>query len=230
MEDEMTLDLSKVIELFKKSKLLIIGTTLAFAIITAIIVFFVIKPTYEATSSVVVKTNSDSKDVRANDELQAAINSQKLVKTYAQIGTSRTVLQEVIDNLKLDMNTKELQGKIELTPTVDTQMLNISVKDSSPYVAYKIANEFDKVFLDECKNKYNIGQLEILDKPILPEKPIKPNKKLDVALGFIIGLMLSVGIVFLKEYMNKTLQSEEDIERYLDLPVIGVIPKIREAK
>ena len=227
MEDEMTLDLGKVIEIFKKSKLIIIGITVIFTIITATLVFFVIKPTYEATSSVVVKTNSDSKDIRANDELQAAINSQKLVKTYAQIGISRTVLQKVIDNLNLDLNTKELKEKIELTPAVDTQMFNISVKDSSPYAAYKIANEFDKVFLNECKTKYNIGQLEILDTPILPIKPIKHNKKLDVALGFMIGFMFSIGIVFLKEYMNKTLQSEEDVEKYLDLPVIGIIPKIK---
>ena len=62
----------------------------------------------------------------------------------------------------------------------------------------------------------------------MPEKPIKPKKALNVAIAFFLGLMASVGLTFIIEYMDSTIKTEEDINKYLELPVIGIIPKNAE--
>ena len=65
-----------------------------------------------------------------------------------------------------------------------------------------------------------------MDKAIVPINAISPNKKLNIAIAFFIGLMVSLGIVFLLEYVDNTIKTESDVEKYLGLPVLGVIPKM----
>jgi protein tyrosine kinase modulator len=71
---------------------------------------------------------------------------------------------------------------------------------------------------------YPDGQIKIMDTAKVPTQPIKPNKKLNVAIAFLLGLMISVGLSFLLEYMDNTIKTQEDIEKLLEVPVIGNIP------
>ncbi|SHE83545.1 YveK family protein [Clostridium fallax] len=227
MEDEITLDICKIMNLLKKNKKLIIFITAIFTTIVTVTVFFIIKPTFETKSTLVIKS-SNFKENEYFDELQAAIDSQKIVKTYGKIGESRTVRKQIIDNLNLNLKVEDFDKKIEILPLVDTQILEITVIDTDPNLVYRIAEEFNKIFIKECEDKYNVGKLEVLDKPIWPIDPVKPNKKLNVFLGFIVGLVLSIITVLVKENINQKLKTEEDIEKYLKLPVIAVIPEIKE--
>jgi len=66
--------------------------------------------------------------------------------------------------------------------------------------------------------------VQIIDKAIAPEKPIKPKKTLNVVIAAILGLFVGTGLAFASEYMNKTVRTAEDVRQYLDLPVLGNIP------
>jgi uncharacterized protein involved in exopolysaccharide biosynthesis len=70
----------------------------------------------------------------------------------------------------------------------------------------------------------DVSNIRITEKAVLPTFPVSPNKKRNVVLGIIIGLMIGIGISFLWEYLDRSLRTEEDIHRYLDLPVLSVIP------
>jgi uncharacterized protein involved in exopolysaccharide biosynthesis len=70
-----------------------------------------------------------------------------------------------------------------------------------------------------------LGDIRIIDNALAPEAPIKPNKKLNLAIGGILGLMLGVMLVFFMEYIDNTIKNTEDVERILKLPILGVIPK-----
>lgn len=69
------------------------------------------------------------------------------------------------------------------------------------------------------------GDIIIIDKALAPDEPIKPNKKLNLAIGGILGLMAGVMLAFFGEYMDNTIKNTEDVERILNLPILGVIPK-----
>jgi capsular polysaccharide biosynthesis protein len=60
--------------------------------------------------------------------------------------------------------------------------------------------------------------------------PVRPNKKLNLILSVIFGLMIGIGCSFLWEYLDRSLHTEEDVRRYLDLPVLSVIPLADEVK
>ena len=68
-----------------------------------------------------------------------------------------------------------------------------------------------------------------MDKAVLPDKPVKPNIKLNIAIAFFIGLMASVGLVFVLEYLDRTIKTEEEVEKYLELPVIATIPRYKNS-
>ena len=72
--------------------------------------------------------------------------------------------------------------------------------------------------------KINISNIRITDKAVLPNAPVRPNKLMNIILSIIFGLMTGIGVSFLWEYLDRTLRTEEDIQRYLDLPVLSVVP------
>ena len=85
-----------------------------------------------------------------------------------------------------------------------------------------------KSTLLRCLNgleSYDTGSIQVMDGAKIPQRPIKPNKTLNVAIAFFIGLVASLGLTFALEYMDSTLKTEENINRYLDIPVIGIIPR-----
>jgi len=70
----------------------------------------------------------------------------------------------------------------------------------------------------------DVSNIRITEKAVLPRLPVRPNKKRNLMLGVIFGLMIGIGLSFLREYLDRTLHTEEDVEKYLGLPVLSVIP------
>lgn len=225
-QEEMTLDIGEIFEVIKKRKKIILIITLLSVIIASGLSFFVIAPTYESKISIVIgKTPSGDKK---QDEYSDIMMYQNLVKTYAKIAQSRVVAQETIDTLGLDVDAEILQKQVTITPQADTQIIEIKVQNKSPQDAMNIVNTLSETFIEESKRIYPDGNVQVIDKAVLPENPVKPNKKINIAISFFLGIMVSLGLAFLLEYMDNTIKTESDIERYLGIPVIGIIPKNNE--
>ncbi len=71
-----------------------------------------------------------------------------------------------------------------------------------------------------------ISTATVIDKALTPLDPIKPNKRKNLALGFVLGIMLGVGLVFLLDYMDQTIKTSDDVRDRLGLNVLGIIPRI----
>ena len=219
---EETIDLREYFGIIKKRFWIIALITVVGAVISGLISFFVLQPVYETKTTLIVDTNQ-------NEETQTVTGdqfsvSQKLAVTYGEIIKSRTVLEPVIKNLKLDETYEELAQKITVSPVKDTQIISISVQDTNPKKARDIANQIPKVFTKEVKRITNANGVEVIDKAITPINPIKPNKVMNVAIAAILGMMIGLFIVFLLEYMDNKIKTPQDIEKHLGLPVLGVIP------
>jgi polysaccharide biosynthesis transport protein len=70
------------------------------------------------------------------------------------------------------------------------------------------------------------SNIRVVDEAVAPHKPARPNLPLNLALAFVLGLGLGVGGAFLQEHLDNSLKSSEDIERYLGLPALGLIPSV----
>lgn len=74
------------------------------------------------------------------------------------------------------------------------------------------------------------NNVTLLDHAITPLRPIKPNKRLNLMLGAMFGLLMGVGTAFFLDYLDNTLRSPEDVEKYLHLTTLAVVPKYSEAE
>ena len=219
---EETIDLREYFSIIKKRFWIIALITTLFVSISGIISFFVLKPVYEAKTSLIVNTEKTQEtQVITGDQFSV---TQKLAVTYGEIIKSRIVLEEVIKNLNLKTSYEGLAGQITVSPVKDTQIIGISVQDTNKERAKNIANEIPKVFTEEAKRITKANDVQVIDKAISPKSPIKPNKTMNMAISLVLGVMVGLFVVFLIEYLDNKIKSIQDIEKNLGLSVIGVIP------
>ena len=230
MDEGMDINLEEYLVIIKERLWLIIAVTFSVVVIAGILSFFVIKPTYQATTSIIVgKPQSSTVNGTETTQLNDLVMYQNLIKTYSEIAKSTLVAQGVYDKLGGSVSILNIEKAITVTPGTGTQILTITGKGKSAQQAYDITNAASEAFVTSAKDVFPTGgDLQTMDKAVVPLLPVSPNKKLNIAIAFFLGLMVSVGIVFLLEYLDNTIKSENDIEKYLKLPVLGTIPKIIE--
>ena len=219
---EETIDLREYFAIIKKRFWIIALITVVAMVVSGVISFFMLSPVYEAKSTLIVNTEKNEEtQMITGDQFTV---TQKLAVTYGEIIKSRTVLEDVISNLKLDSKYEQLAGQITVSPVKDTQIISISVQDTNPKKARDIANEIPKVFEKEVKRITKANDIQVIDKAILPQGAIKPNKMMNVAIAAVLGMMIGLFVVFLLEYLDNKIKTPQDIEKHLGLSVIGVIP------
>jgi capsular polysaccharide biosynthesis protein len=224
-------ELQEYLQILKKRWLLILIITLAAASVSAAVSFFVIKPTYKADISVIIgKTDTNAVGSSQTANYNDVLMYQKLVKTYSELAKSRTVAEHAINSLGLGITPAALKEMISVTPKGDTEFLTISVTSKNAEQAMNIANQLAKSLKEVSLNVKKTDNVSILDSALLPTSQASPRPMLNTAIAFFLGLMVSVGLVFLLEYLDSTVKTQDDIEKLLGVPVIGVIPYVTDVK
>ncbi|MEH7308188.1 YveK family protein [Neobacillus drentensis] len=225
---EETISLKELLETLKKRLLLIVSITVIAAIISGVVSYFFLTPIYQASTQILVNQKKSEQLYSAN-EVQTNL---QLINTYNVIITSPAILDIVSKELDLNMTATELKGKITVGSETNSQVVNLSVQDENAKVAAQIANKTAEVFKQEIAKIMKVDNVTILAKADVGENPspIKPQPLLNVAIAIVVGLMAGVGIAFLLEYFDNTIKNEQDIEKVLGLPVLGVIALIDDQK
>lgn len=204
---------------------MIAAVTVSAAVISAVFSFFIIKPVYEAKSTMVISKSAASDDKNDTMQYNDLMMYDKLVKTYAVLAKSNLITGEAVRKSGINITYSGLQDKLTVTPGNDTQTLEFSVRDNDPETAMKLTNMLAEVFVDDVKTIMNTQDtVKIMDEAILPKSPVRPRKLLNIAIAGFLGLMVSVGVAFLMEHLDNTIKTEDDVEKYLGLTVLASIP------
>ena len=111
-----------------------------------------------------------------------------------------------------------------MNPIVETEIIEITVNDENPKLATDIANEVSKVSIKNVQDIMKIDNVQVIDQAELPKGPVKPNKFMNIVIAAILGFMIGIAVIFLREYLDNTIKTPNDVEKYLDLSTIGIIP------
>ena len=219
--EEQVISLSEIFEALKKRWIMIATITIIATIISGILSFFVIKPTYETSTKVFIgKEESNLEGYNSND-IQMY---QKLLQTYAEAVRTNEVIKAAIENTSSSLSVSDVKSDLTVIPISDTQILQIKYQNGDPSEAKEILENITNQFVILAKELVTNGNVKVIEEVQLPQNPVAPNKKMNIAIAFLLGLMVSVGIVFLLEYLDSTYKNKGQLERDLDIPVIGVIP------
>ena len=224
MEEE--LDLKQYWEIIRKRWKLVVAIPLIAAMISAGVSLFILPRTYEAVTTLIVG-QQPAKMQQSNQmiDYNQLLANQQLAKTYAMIAKSRSLEENVINNLDLATTYDKLDKKIIVDSVDNTEVIEIKVDYNSPILAANIANDLASEFSQAAIKIDKVDSVSVVDKAVPPEKPISPKKTLNVLIAFVVGLMVSLGIAFLLEYLDNTFRTTSEVEKYLGLPVLGIIPK-----
>lgn len=181
------------------------------------------KPIYQANTTVVIAKSDGVDGVAATlNDINA---SQKLVTTYGEIAKSELVLNQVIENLKLNMSVKALGKNLSIKPVDDTSILSITARDLNPRLAAMIANEIAMVFSKQVTEIYKIDNVKQLSVAVTPENPSNNTLNRDIILAVVISVAIVAGFAFVRFYLDDTVKHSDDVEKNLGMSTAGSILK-----
>lgn len=226
----MELDLKDYLKMIRKRLWLILIVVAASTLATGIVSFFFLQPVYEASTKLIVnKSNSQGgiDQLSLND-----INfNLRLIDTYKEVIKTSAIMEKVIqEHPEFQLTAEELIKKIRISSVNNSQVMTLAVQDISYEKAVSMVNAVSQVFQREIPSIMKVDNVSILDeaKAKAGVAPVKPNPKLNVAISFVVSLMLALGVVFLLEYLDDTIKTEQDVEEILGLPTLSVITKLKD--
>ncbi len=217
-EDEIDL-VELMYRLLEKWKIIVLACILG-ALIAGVYTICFVTPMYTATSKLYVVNAKDSA-INLSD-LQIG---NYLASDYTEVFSNWHVHEMVLERLGLDYTYSQLSNMVSVTNPQDTRILYVAVQSSDPQEAKDLADTYAQVAREFIAVKMDTEQPNIFEEALLPSRPSSPNKSKNVLLGFVIGLVLSCGIIVVQFLMDDRLRSADDIEKYVQLPTLGVMPK-----
>ena len=222
MENNEYMDMKKILNIISSKKIFIALIILLSLVVGYFYSYYYKKPQYNSSVTVLL-TGDEAQGEKQVTQTDLNLNSG-LISTYGSIAKSANVLSKVIENLGLDISVKNLQKNLTVAEIKNTQFLKITVENSNPETAMKIANEISTVFVEQIKTIYNIQNINIIDTAEISNTPCNINHIKDMAIALMAGIFASGVLILILYILDDTIKSEKDIPVNLKLETIGTIP------
>ncbi|HJA06737.1 MAG TPA: protein-tyrosine kinase [Candidatus Mediterraneibacter pullicola] len=219
--EELTIDLAELFSvLWSKIYLIIlVGLIAALAAFAGTKIF--ITPEYTSSTSMYMLTRSQSGGTITSSDLQTGT---QLTQDYMEMVKSRSVLEQVISVLNLDMSTQELSSSVTTENKTNTRILTISVSNEDPELVQEIANTLRETVSVKIREIMEIDAVNTIEEANLPSAPSSPNVMRNTMLGGILGVLITAGILVIIFLFDDTIKTPDDVEHYLGLNVLTSIP------
>lgn len=208
----------------------IVSFVVVFAAVAA--VTFVMPPKYTATAELFATYTGQSGETQSTSEMASGASYLTTqIKTYPELVKTESVLNPVISDLGLDMTVKELSSVVTATNPTNTYMIDIAVEVGDPKQAADIANSVAKNFSTQISSDlYTTGgkispiKLTVVQQAQVPTSQSSPNVPLYLAAGFVLGIIVAIGVALLKDILNTKVDTSDDVRDITHASSIGSIP------
>jgi capsular polysaccharide biosynthesis protein len=178
-------------------------------------------PVYESSMRLLVQP--------ARTDFGQAQAAKTLLRGYVEWMRSRYRAEAVIDHLQLDMVRDQLLADVTIASDDSSYLIMVNVENTDPDVANNIARTWGDLLI-QWQTEKNAGlqkadriEIERIDDP--QAGLARPQTKINTAAGVVFGALIGLILVFLFEWIESgIIRRNEDVERYLNIPVIGSIP------
>ena len=221
---EITIDLLPIFKALWSKLWLILLVGAIFAGIAFGATKLFIKPTYRCSFTAYVNNQHDRESLSIQD-----INAGKqLVDTYVTVIRSNRILEEAAKNAAPYIGQIIPVGTLKKMVTTsiqgDTEVIAVYVEHTDPETAYILANAISNTAPTFMSEIIEGSSMKIIDAPMHPDNPYKPNYTRYTLLGFLFGALLVIIKVIIDTVRDDTVKNEHDLEERFSLPILGVIP------
>ena len=224
-DDIIEINLGELFSVLLARAFLIISAGVFFALAGLFLSKFVIHPVYESTTKIYILNKEENQTVTYSD---VQISTQ-LTQDYAELIKSRYVLEEVIQRLNLiDTTYDDLSDVLRVDTPSDTRIVAITAKDEDPLMAMKIANCIREVASEHITNVMDIDAINVAETANVPTKKSSPSVARWTVIAGFLGAVLIAFFVVLGYLLDDTIKSNDDVERYLGMSTLALIPLTTE--
>ena len=224
-KQEREVDVKRVVNAVWRRKWLVCVAAFMAAIITLLGTLFFVKPKYESSAMFYVNNSSISVGGTSLDLTNSGLSASKsLVKSYIIILKTRSTLEAVIDYAGVDQTYESLEKMITAASVDDTEIFKVTVTSTDPVEAEKIANAITYILPKQIDTTIVGSTAKVVDLPIVPRDPSAPSYRNNTLIAFILGLVLSVSVIVVREIFDVTIREESDITEGQDYPILASVP------
>lgn len=224
-DEYYSIDLTHILKCLVRRLWVIILCGILAAAVGFSISAFVIDPTY--SSYVKLYVNNSSLSIGSTSiSLSELTAAQSLVKTYGEILDSRSTLERVIEKSGVDYTWKELSDMIKYSSSNDTEIMKVTVTSNDPYEASKIANTIAEVLPVKISEVIDGTSMKVVDNAIPDLDKVAPSITSYTAIGLMLGVIASAGIIVVIALMDGTVHDDEYVLRTYDYPILGRVPDL----
>lgn len=216
---ENEIDLLQIFYLLRSKLLMLCLFAVLFGAIGFSYTQFGVTPMYSSTAQLYILTQSTSLTSLADIQI-----GTQLTQDYMELIKSRPVIEEVIENLGLDDDYEQVLEQLAVDNPSDTRILKITVTSEEPQMSKKIADELAEV------SKKSISQIMCTDEPsvvaygYVSDEPVNVHVVKSTVIGAMLGVLIVAAFVIVHYLLNDTVQTSEDVEKYLGLNTLAAIP------
>lgn len=222
MEEEISLvEIGQT--LIKRWKLLVFLPILAAAIAYLVSSYF-FTPEYESQATLIVLPFTE-RTIEGDVVRHDVASTRQVVQSTRELTLAHDSMQQIAGELNLPYGAGELRSRIEIDVG---DVTTIKVTDTNPHRAQQIANHVTDVLMEYIIDFAQLENVQLLNPAQLPTSPVNDRTTLNMAVAFVLALMISVALAFLFEHLDNTIKTSEDVQKYLGVPVLGVIPEFEE--
>ncbi len=189
---------------------------------------YYIIPTYSSRGSLYVTNNAMQRSQNVN--LTDIATSQQLALTCIELLTSDTFLTSVQETSKLPYTLNEIKSMVTLKPMNETEIIEVRVQSHDAEHSQILVSAVLEGAQEEITRIIQAGNVKVIDEAKLPTAPSSPNVVQNVAIGFLLGAIISMGLVFMIDVFDSRIKIEGDLMEVRELPLLGVIPDIDYAR
>lgn len=218
-KEEIEIDLVELLYYLRSRLWAIILSGIIVASIFGLVSSFLITPMYASSTKLYILTKSTSITSLADIQL-----GTQLTQDYMVLIKSRPVITKVIENLELTMSYEEMADIITISNPSNTRILEIRAEYPNAFVATQIVDELAEVSVTQIAEIMDTEEPSIVEKAYTSNVPTSPNTTKNTILGGLLGVILAAGIFSVLHLMDDTVKTSEEIEKYLGLSTLGMIP------
>lgn len=222
--DEIEIDLGLIFRLIMGKLWIILMSGAICALLAFIISEFIMPAKYESTAQLYI-INRQNEGTTTYSDIQT---STQLVKDYQVLVVSRPVVEQVISNLDLSMDAEEFIENVSVNIASDSRVLTLSITNEDPYLAKRIVDNLADVSSKRICSVMQIDGVNIIEYGNIPSVPSEPNVKMFTAAGLLLGLFGACAVIILVYMLDDSIKTADDIERYLGLSTLALIPLSEE--
>ena len=218
--NEIEIDLVELYYYLRKKLWIVAVVAMVCAVLGYGYTTFFMDTQYTARTRIYVLNRSDETRVSYSD-FQI---SNVLLEDYVVLITGQNVTKEVVKEMNLNMTAAQLESMISVSAPSDTRVIQISVTDTDPQRAADIANCVREIASVQIKEIMDVDAVNLVYEADVPQYKSGPNVRRNAILAAALGFLVSVAVLIVVHLVDDTIRTEEDVEHYLGLSVMGVIP------